>query len=61
MLETKIDPDNDLPVEAMAKIQEALKPLGYVVRGYNENRGKNGTNSVDLHLEHECRFVQVPI
>jgi ribosome maturation protein Sdo1 len=38
MADNKIDPKNDSPIDEDAKIQEALKPLGFTVRAYKKKR-----------------------
>ena len=45
--------DFPLEVEEAAKIQEALKYLGYEVYGYRKK-----TNNIVLHLKHTERFIQ---
>jgi hypothetical protein len=56
MSETKIDPDKDSLLEIIAKIQEALKPLGYEIHGFNEGRNPR---LISLNLEYEHHFVPV--
>jgi len=50
------DDKSEFPVNEMQHIQEALKPLKYIVRGFK--KGKRSGNII-LHLEYVYSFAPV--
>jgi hypothetical protein len=54
----KTDSFLDPPLETITKIQEALKPLGYVVHGYKEKRRKT-IKAIVLHLNYDYSLVKI--
>jgi hypothetical protein len=56
---SKTDAITELPLGEAMKIQEALKPLGYVIRGYRKKwRSKYMTV---LHLDYDKSLTGVPL
>jgi hypothetical protein len=52
----KINPDEDSILEIIAKMQKALKPLGYEIHGFSEG---HSLRCISLNLEYEHHFVPV--